>query len=344
MYWHYWVAAHFLDHVTLLFVYFHFGAGQPSDDSNLDGAILCNGTNDGDIESMTDASDIDFSSSHLSLATLAAPCNDQPTTMTTAPTSTPQHSNIILIRGARTENGQIILQNSQELLHLLNGAGTVNISCEDEKLIQLPPHSGFKATTTTATKSTNNTIGAGHSIFVQSPMRTNASPHQIVDIKTTSTCGQTIVRLPSSNTVAGTTKKSNQTVNAIPEGSIFLQQRLNKNGATDVPILLQTLKRMDNSPSILLFRNAQTTSSTLTSSTATIKTTTATATTATNNANAKENTSGSSSGGVTSASTNKTVSSNIPLGTGEFNSTLFFVYFIDSCAVQRRSFQKRKKR
>lgn len=33
---------------------------------------------------------------------------------------TQHHSNIILVRGARTENGQIILQNSHDLLNLLN--------------------------------------------------------------------------------------------------------------------------------------------------------------------------------------------------------------------------------
>lgn len=314
-----------------LFLSFH--AGQPTDDSNLDGVVLCNGTNDGDNESMTDASDIDFSSSHLSLATVSASGNDQQTT--TATTAAPQHSNIILIRGARTENGQIILQNSQELLNLLNGTGTVSISCEDEKLVQMP-HSGFKMTTTTTTAKPTNGIGTGHSIFVQSPMRSNTSTsHQIVDIKTASTGGQTIVRLPPSNNVPAPTKKTNQTANAIPEGSIFLQQRLNKNGATDVPILLQTLKRLDKSQSILLFRNAQSSSSTLTTSTATMKTTSATAAnhiTVLNNANAKENTSTSSSNvgsgsGSGSASTNKTVSSNVPLGTGKFKFNFVFLYF-----------------
>lgn len=289
---------------------------------------MYNGTNDADNESMTDASDIDFSSSHLSLATVTATGNDQQT-MTATP---PQHSNIILIRGARTENGQIILQNSQELLNLLNGTGTVSISCEDEKPIQLS-HSGFKTTTTTttttaATKSSKDAFG--HSLFVQSPIRPNTSTaHQIVEMKSTSSGGQTIVRLPPTNTMAGTTKKSNQTINAMPEGSIFLQQRLNKNATTDVPILLQTLKRFDKSQSILLFRNAQSTTSTLTTSAATaVKTTTATTNnnhiTVLNTANAKENTnSSSSSSGSSSTSTNKIVSSNIPLGTGKFKSMLF---------------------
>lgn len=318
-----------------------FNTGQPSDDSDSDGAILCNGANDGDNESMADASDIEFSSPHFSLATGTASANDQQTMAAT----TPQHSNIILIRGARTDNGQIILQNSQELLNLLNGTGTVSFSCEDEKLIQLP-HSAFKTTTTdttTATKTTKDAIGAGHSIFVQSPMRPSKTAHKIVDIKTASTGGQTIVRMSSTNRVAATTKKSSQASNAYPEGSIFLQQRLNKNVSTDVPILLQTLKRLDKSPSILLFRNAQSTNSTLTSSTVTMKTTAATAAnhmTVINNANAKENTSSSIVGGV-SASANKTVSSNIPLGTGEFNSMNFFSSSdsIVSCK-QSRSFHK----
>lgn len=285
---------------------------------------MCNGTNDGDNESMIDASDIDFSSSHLSLATVATSSNDQYTTTTTT-TNTPQHSNIILIRGARTENGQIILQNSQELLNLLNGTGTVSISCEDEKLIQLP-HSGFKTTTIT-NKTTKDATGTGH-IMIQSPIKPNTSAHQIVDIsangiKTTAAGGhQTVVRLPALN--APTAKKSNNMTNAVPGGSIFLQQRLNKNTTSDVPILLQTLKRLDKSQSILLFRNAQSTSSTLTTSS--MKTTTANATNhiavLNNNANAKENTSGSG------ASTNKTVSSNVPLGTGEYNSLFLSFIFL----------------
>lgn len=76
---------------------------------------------------------------------------------------------------------------------------------------------------------------------------------------------QTLKNATTSNTLATSTLTSIATTAGttnIPEGSIIFQHRLNKNGSNDGPILLQTLKRIDKSPSILLFRNNQTTSGT----------------------------------------------------------------------------------
>lgn len=73
---------------------------------------------------------------------------------------------------------------------------------------------------------------------------------------------QTLKNETATTKLATTTFISNFTAagtNNIPEGSIIFQQRLNKNGSNDGPILLQTLKRIDKSPSILLFRNNTTT-------------------------------------------------------------------------------------
>lgn len=76
---------------------------------------------------------------------------------------------------------------------------------------------------------------------------------------------QTLKNATATNTLATSTITSVSTpagTTNLPEGSIIFQQRLNKNGSNDGPILLQTLKRIDKSPSILLFRNNTTTANT----------------------------------------------------------------------------------
>lgn len=138
-------------------------------------------------------------------------------------TQTHQPQNIILVRGARTENGQIILQNSHELLSLLN---------DDDKPILLQ-HQRIK---------TKNGPEGGTILF-QPAIKTDNGP---IILQT-----QTIKKNIGTN-VDGTTS------------SIFLQQRLNKNGSTDGPILLQTLKRLDKSQPILVFRSASNTTTTAT--------------------------------------------------------------------------------
>ncbi|XP_037035422.1 calmodulin-binding transcription activator 1 isoform X4 [Bradysia coprophila] len=141
---------------------------------------------------------------------------------------TQHHNNIILVRGSRNENGQIILQNSHELLNLLN---------DEDKPILLQ-HPRFKT-------SKQQSEGA---ILLQPTIKGSHIDGPVL--------------LQSTNVKKSTT---------LPEGSIIVQQRLNKNGTADGPILLQTLKRLDKSQSILVFRNANSSTATasLTSNTTT---------------------------------------------------------------------------
>lgn len=148
-----------------------------------------------------------------------------------------QPSNIILVRGSRAENGQIILQNTHELLSLLS---------EDDKPVLLQ-HPRIKA---------KNPVEGGTILF------------QPASIKNATLDGGTIL-LQSTN--VGLKKN---TVNN--DGSITLQQRINKNGTTDGTFLLQTLKRLDKSQSILVIRNTNNASiatTTMTSSSSSLTTT-----------------------------------------------------------------------
>uniref|UniRef100_A0A8W7P5J6 Uncharacterized protein n=1 Tax=Anopheles coluzzii TaxID=1518534 RepID=A0A8W7P5J6_ANOCL len=155
--------------------------------------------------------------------------SQSPATVTVA-TSQPQqqqqqqqHSNIILVRGSRSENGQIILQNTHELLSLLS---------DEDKPIFLQ----HQRLTTTSGAIKSGTLeglsgvgGAGGTILLQSDALKKG----------------TTLEVGSSSATGSTT------------GPIFLQQRLSKNG-TEGPILLRTLKRLDKSQSILVIRNATT--------------------------------------------------------------------------------------
>ncbi|XP_055609247.1 uncharacterized protein LOC129756408 isoform X2 [Uranotaenia lowii] len=140
-----------------------------------------------------------------------------------------QHSNIILVRGSRSENGQIILQNTHELLSLLS---------DEDKPILLQ-HQRLKAK---PVPEVQTTTGATNTILFQPAIK--------------STDG-TILLQPDGlkKTTLATTQEG---------GPIFLQQRFNKNGSTDGPILLRTLKRIDKSQSILVIRNASTATATAT--------------------------------------------------------------------------------
>lgn len=147
------------------------------------------------------------------------------------------HGNIILVRGSRNENGQIILQNSQELLNLLN---------DEDKPPILLQHPRFKA---------NKQSSSEGAIFLQPAVKNSqleGHHHGTVLLQ------------------SATVKKSTN----LPEGSIIVQQRLNKNGTADGPILLQTLKRLDKSQSILVFRNPNNTSTATAITTNTTNTTT----------------------------------------------------------------------
>ncbi|XP_039443461.1 calmodulin-binding transcription activator 1-like isoform X5 [Culex pipiens pallens] len=134
-----------------------------------------------------------------------------------------QHSNIILVRGSRSENGQIILQNTHELLSLLS---------DEDKPILLQ-HQRLKAKTLPEVTTAST---GGNTILFQQAIKSNVADGTIL--------------LQSSDGLKKTA------LTAPDGGSIFLQQRLNKNGSTDGPILLRTLKRIDKSQSILVIRNA----------------------------------------------------------------------------------------
>lgn len=181
-----------------------------------------------------------------------------------------------MIRGARTENGQIILQNGHELLSLLN-SGTVSISNSDDiKTTGGTPTSSpsillqnsrikttmVSNTMTTTPKHTSNE-STSQKYVIQSATLKNASltTNQIIDANTlsgngvknqTSTTNPATVLLHSTqalkkniattsnasgtvtslNSIASTATTTT-TATTIPEGSIILQQRLNKNGTND---------------------------------------------------------------------------------------------------------------
>lgn len=308
-------------HNSNFFFVFFYVTGQPSDENNSDGnvSIDIKGNNrNGDVNCISSDAPTDGTLTNqptqLSLATVTTQTNDQQ--------SAQQHSNIILIRGARTENGQIILQNSHELLSLLNGGGGSGVITGDEDKQILLQHPRFK------TKSTNESTGR---ILIQSTLKgATSSPNQLIEAGTSvrTTAGNTVLLQPGSfkksNSVTGiaTTNTTNTT---IPEGSIILQQRLNKNGTTEVPILLQTLKRLDKSQSILVFRNPQSANATLTTNT-TVKTTAANhITLLTSKDDDKLET--------RTQSTNKSVSSNIPLGTGKWLTFIYLLFSFSSFSV-----------
>lgn len=309
-----------------------------------------------------------------------------------------------MIRGARTENGQIILQNGHELLSLLN-SGTVSISNSDDiKTTGGTPTSSpsillqnsrikttmVSNTVTTTPKYTSNE-STSQKYVIQSATLKNASltTNQIIDANTlsgngvknqTSTTNPATVLLHSTqalkkniattsnasgtvtslNSIASTATTTT-TATTIPEGSIILQQRLNKNGTNDAhrklfalffvvfafcieeydtifllnflfltivgPILLQTLKRLDKSQSILLFRNTQTTGTTtctLTTASPNIVKTTSVGNQIAVIANKDDDK-------TESRPKTKTVSMNVPLGAGKytFATTIFGIILLD---------------
>lgn len=263
-----------------------------------------------------------------------------------------QPSNIILIRGARTENGQIILQNGHDLLSLLN-SGAVSISSsngDDDKTTCITSSSpsillhrtktSFVNTIAPTQKHTSNETSK---FVIQSALKNaNITNNQIIDANSLNSTlsgngiksstllhsSQALKNATTSNasatvrtSVAGTTAVTGTTATTLPEGSIILQQRLNKNGTNDGPILLQTLKRIDKSPSILLFRNSQTTGTT----TCTLTTASPTIVKTTSVSNQITVLSGSKDDDKPDTKLKtKPISSNIPLGAGKYIAHLMY--------------------
>lgn len=186
----------------------------------------------------------------------------------------PQHSNIYLLRGARTENGHLILQNSHELLSLLN---------DDDKPILLQ-HPKIK-----------NKTSSESAILFQPTIKTTTMENPIL-LQT-----QAIKKSGNSG-----------------EGSIILQQRINKAGGTDGPIFLQTLKRLDKTQPIWVLRSA--------SNTTTTATTTSAKTQSQQQQQAQQQTSGCNDDGVEEKRNEQQPqkSVNIPLGSGKYKYYLLY--------------------
>ncbi|XP_063699014.1 calmodulin-binding transcription activator 1 isoform X3 [Culicoides brevitarsis] len=159
-------------------------------------------------------------------------------------------SNFILVRAARSDSGQLILQNGHELLTLLNESAAAAAAAAanggddtSNKPIVIQQRGKSRTTTTTNNGSTLNE--STNSIAV------HQHPAALRDAG-----GSQTILLQSSGT--GGMKK----LTSADGSSIILQQtRLAnaKGSAADAnsgPILLQTLKRLDKTPSILVIRNA----------------------------------------------------------------------------------------
>lgn len=289
-------------------------AGQPSDDDKSDGPVTAtftkathigggsSGHNARAAVSLSEAKLTEIKPATITMQ--SAQKMQTPTMVHSQPVSLAsiggqtQHGNIILVRGARTENGQIILQNSQELLNLF--------SDDDKPIILQSPR--FK----TAKASTEGTI------LLQSALKgthiIDASGNANAISTGATTNGNTVLLQSAIKKATG-----------IPEGSIIVQQRLNKNGTSDGPILLQTLKRLDKSPSILVFRNPNTLSTG--GATATLATKAALAQRTVVTVAKEEPAEKATTGGDIIVTTHpaKIVSQNIPLGSGEY---IFPVPFI----------------
>uniref|UniRef100_A0A182K840 Uncharacterized protein n=1 Tax=Anopheles christyi TaxID=43041 RepID=A0A182K840_9DIPT len=179
--------------------------------------------------------------------------SQSPATVTVA-TSQPQqqqHSNIIFVRGSRSENGQIILQNTHELLSLLSDEDKP-IFLQHQRLTSGGTTITKAHTTKTLAETTTGTGGASTILF--QPAIKSGTLEGLSGVGGT---GGTIL-LQSDALKKGTTLEvGSSSATGSTAGPIFLQQRLSKNG-TEGPILLRTLKRLDKSQSILVIRNATT--------------------------------------------------------------------------------------
>uniref|UniRef100_A0A182P0P3 Uncharacterized protein n=1 Tax=Anopheles epiroticus TaxID=199890 RepID=A0A182P0P3_9DIPT len=164
-----------------------------------------------------------------------------------------QHSNIILVRGSRSENGQIILQNTHELLSLLSDEDKP-IFLQHQRLTTTSGGTTITKAHATKTLGEATTGSAGASTILFQPAIKSGTLEGLSGV---GGAGGTIL-LQSDALKKGTTLEVGSSSTAgSTAGPIFLQQRLSKNG-TEGPILLRTLKRLDKSQSILVIRNATT--------------------------------------------------------------------------------------
>lgn len=161
--------------------------------------------------------------------------------------------NIILVRG-RSENGHIILQNSHELLSLLNG--------DDENNNGGTQGSGNGSNTSNKTilfqsqriKAINNSNSTTKFESVNN-LKNTILLHQPGMIKSSSQSQENGTILLQTSTSQKKNPGPSTTATALSDGSILLHPRVTRNNS-DGPILLQTLKRLDKSQPILVFRNS----------------------------------------------------------------------------------------
>lgn len=160
-------------------------------------------------------------------------------------------SNFILVRAARSDSGQLILQNGHELLTLLNESAAAAAAAaageDNNKPIVIQQRSikgrGSGSNSGSNINESTNSIAVHH------------QSHPSTRGDTSGGSGSQTILLQSST---GGMKK----LTSADGSSIILQQaRLatTKSGSSDNnsgPILLQTLKRLDKTPSILVIRNA----------------------------------------------------------------------------------------
>nr|XP_017106161.2 uncharacterized protein LOC108131671 isoform X2 [Drosophila bipectinata] len=191
-------------------------------------------------------------------------------------------SNIILLRGTRNENGQIIIQNKQDILSLLSEQqqqqqqqqqqDNKNHSSTAITLNQLP------TTTTVARKtivqssnpgqsSTSNSISNGSGSnstisIVASGNNKEASSSNTILLQTPINASQ----LESVLKAQERSKQASGTQTKLAERPFMLKHATRSlssesNGDTKSPFVLQTLKRLEKSQSILVIRNSTTASS-----------------------------------------------------------------------------------
>ncbi|GAB0096880.1 hypothetical protein DMENIID0001_124590 [Sergentomyia squamirostris] len=171
------------------------------------------GSRDDDLTSDVDAKTMEDKSSASETASSFSSGNKESTTTISQP------NNIILLRGARSDNGHIILHNNQDLMSLIS---------DDDK-----------------------------HVLIQQRLKTKKSD------------GGTLVLQPTTGTPVSKASDSNDAIllqaaglkknpTTLTEGQFLIQHRVGARGLSDGPILLQTLKRLEKSQSIFLFRNNNT--------------------------------------------------------------------------------------
>ncbi|XP_017120268.1 uncharacterized protein LOC108141413 isoform X3 [Drosophila elegans] len=181
-------------------------------------------------------------------------------------------SNIILLRGTRNENGQIIIQNKQDILSLLNEQQQQQQQQQQEKshsstaitLNQLPTATTVARKTivqsSSASSSSNSSSSNSTISIVASGNNKEASSNTIL-LQTPINASQ----LESVLKAQERSKLANATQTKLVERPFMLKHASRSlssesNCDTKSPFVLQTLKRLEKSQSILVIRNSSATS------------------------------------------------------------------------------------